>query len=716
MKSIFRSCFVGLVALALPALSPIPAAAATFTVNSNADTADATPGDGLCDVGGGVCTLRAAIQEANVNEDQDTIVFAELPSDTIQPGSALDNIIRSVIIIGTEPDGDRIELDGTNAGAMSNGLNLSTADNSTIRGFVINRFLADGINIGSTATENVVENNYIGTDITGAMDLGNVGNGIDILGHTNTIGGSVPSSRNVISGNQASGIAIRFGASNNSVEGNFIGTDVTGTAALPNTNHGVVLDSLAHDNFVGGSTSGARNVISGNAQEGVRIQGGAGTTGNLIQGNFIGTSVNGTDPLANSQDGVGFRTSASGNTVGGTATGEGNLISGNTDDGIQVGSPADPTPTMNALLRNSIFGNGALGIDLDPGNGVTPNDAGDADTGPNNLQNFPELTSAASNATTTTIGGTLNSEANKQYRLEFFSNSACDPSGNGEGQTFLGTSSTTTDVTGNATFTASLPVAVAVGQVVTATATDPANNTSEFSACRTVALDPTPPVSPDTTPPTTPTTTAGPKFQKQLMFPVTWSASTDPSGPVRYDVRYREAPYNGTFGGFVNWQTGITATSATFTGTPGTTYCFSARAIDGAGNASPYGTEGCTAVPVDNPTFKHRGKWAKRTGTGYYLNTFSRTTRRGATLTLAGVQPEALSIIVTKCRRCGIVRVFFQGKLLKRINLRSKAAARQRLRFVNLATFTSVQTGTVRVRVVSRGKLVIIDGLGVSAV
>jgi hypothetical protein len=168
-------------------------------------------------------------------------------------------------------------------------------------------------------------------------------------------------------------------------------------------------------------------------------------------------------------------------------------------------------------------------------------------------------------------------------------------------------------------------------------------------------------------------------------------------------------------GGFVNPQSTTTATSATFTGAPGTTYCFSARAIDGAGNASPFGTEGCTNVPVDNPTFKHRGKWAKKTGAGHYLNTFSRTKKKGAKLTLPGVQAKALSVIVTKCKSCGVIKVFFKGKLLKRINLRSKAAGRKKLRFVNLKTFTSVQTGTVRVRVVSKGKLVIIDGLGVSA-
>lgn len=718
MKSISRILVVGLVAVAVPTLTPIPASADTFTVDSTADTGDATVGDGICDTGGGVCTLRAAIEEANSDEAEDTILFAELTTNTIQPASALPNIIRTVFIIGTEPDGDRIELDGTLAGPTTNGLTLSTADNSTISGFVINRFGEDGIVLGAAATENTVENTYIGTDVTGVSDLGNGDNGLDILGHTNTVGGSAPSSANVISGNQLSGVAIRSSASQNLLEGNFIGTDVTGTAALPNSTHGVVLDSLAHDNFIGSTTAGGRNVISGNAQDGVRVQA-SGTTENIIEGNLIGTAVNGADPLPNGQDGVGIRVSASGNIVGGTGAGAGNVISGNTDDGIQVGTPADPTPTMNALLRNSIFGNGALGIDLDPGNGVTANDPGDADTGPNNLQNFPVLTSAASNATTTTVGGTLNSEASKLYRLEFFSNSACDPSGNGEGQTFLGSTNATTDGSGNATFTASLSSPATVGHVVTATATDPNNNTSEFSACSTVVFDPTPPATPatpDTTPPTTPTTNAGAKFQKQRTFPVTWSTSTDPTGPVRYDVRYREAPYNGGFGGFVNWQTTTTATSATFTGSPGTTYCFSARAIDGAGNASAYGAEDCTALPVNNTSFKHRGKWAKKTGSSYYLNTFSRTKQQGAALTLPGVQAKALSIIVTKCRACGVIHVFFKGKMIRKINLRSKAAGRQKLRFINLRTFGSVQTGTLRVRVASRGRLVIVEGLGVSAV
>ena len=112
---------------------------------------------------------------------------------------------------------------------------------------------------------------------------------------------------------------------------------------------------------------------------------------------------------------------------------------------------------------------------------MTPNDAGDGDAGANNLQNFPVLTSATSGSTT--IEGTLNSASNTQFRLEFFANTACDPSGFGEGETFLGSTDVTTDGSGNASFTVTFPATVPVGQFITSTATDPDNNTSEFSQC-----------------------------------------------------------------------------------------------------------------------------------------------------------------------------------------------------------------------------------------
>lgn len=708
MKSPSRAFLVGFVAMAIAALNPIPASAATLLVNLTGDA-----GDGTCDA---TCTLRDAILSSDLTSEQDTIEFNITPNTITPTASELPAIDQPVIIDGfSDPDSVRVELSGASLPASpppADGLTLNGAD-STIRGLVIRNFNNDGIDITASATGNRIESNYIGTDLNGTGDQGNGGHGVDVGGAANTIGG--PGVGNVISGNAQNGVNITgSGATVNVVEGNFIGTNADGSSALGNTFHGVVITSSARDNVIGGTTAPERNVISANGQDGVRIQTGA--TANLVQGNFVGTNAAGSGALPNSADGLGFRTAAFANTAGGIFSGAGNLIFGNGDDGVQVGTVGDATTTRNGLLGNSISSNASLGIDLQGLNAVDVNDTGDGDIGGNNLQNFPVLTSALS-ATRVAIGGVLNSGANRQHRLEFFANTTCDASGNGEGQTFIGTASVTTDAAGNAAFNVSLPSAIPAGQSITATATDPDNNTSEFSTCRGVAAD--------ATPPSTPTTSAGGTFQKDKVFQVAWSTATDNlSGIFGYDVRYREAPYKGGFGGFVNWQkvgatrafTTTTATSATFTGTPGTTYCFSARAIDGAGNASSYGPEGCTAVPVDNITFKHRGKWAKKTGAGYYLDTFSRTKQEGARLTLAGVHAKALSVIVTKCRSCGVIKVFFKGKLRKKIQLRSKAAARQTLRIVNLTPFASAETGTVKITVVSKRKLVIVEGLGVSAV
>jgi acid phosphatase type 7 len=153
--------------------------------------------------------------------------------------------------------------------------------------------------------------------------------------------------------------------------------------------------------------------------------------------------------------------------------------------------------------------------------------------------------------------------------------------------------------------------------------------------------------------------------------------------------------------------------SATFTGEPGSTYCFRATATDWDGNTSPASAEDCTAVPVDNVSFRHRGGWLKKRGDGHYLETFSQTKRLGATLTLHGVTAKHLAIIVTKCPKCGAIEVFFGGKRMRKINLRSSAMSK--LRVIDIKTFDAAQTGTVKVRVVTRNKLVRIEGLGVSA-
>jgi hypothetical protein len=184
--------------------------------------------------------------------------------------------------------------------------------------------------------------------------------------------------------------------------------------------------------------------------------------------------VTGIADLGNAFYGVAI--SDTGNLIGGTIPGTGNTIAFNGGAGVNVQSSG------NAIRRNSIFSNGGLGIDL-AGDLVTPNDQCDADAGPNTLQNFPVITSVVLFDTSTVIEGTLNSRPGSTFTIEFFSNNSCDILGNGEGQTFIGEITITTDANCNASFSVSLPVSVPSGQVITATATDSSNNTSEFSRC-----------------------------------------------------------------------------------------------------------------------------------------------------------------------------------------------------------------------------------------
>ena len=210
----------------------------------------------------------------------------------------------------------------------------------------------------------------------------------------------------------------------------------------------VIFDS---SNTIGGVTPGARNVISGNDISGVSFNCNC-ATGNRVQGNYVGTDASGTASLGNSFDGV---------AVGGA---------------------------NNAILSNAIFSNGGasttnLGIDLLGNDGVTPNDEDDPDTGPNNLQNFPVITSAKA-MRKTTIKGTLNSTPDTAFTVQLFINSGPDPSGYGEGQRLLGQRTVTTDTDGNASFSLR---SRRVGGYVTATATnDATDDTSEFSAARKV--------------------------------------------------------------------------------------------------------------------------------------------------------------------------------------------------------------------------------------
>ena len=259
----------------------------------------------------------------------------------------------------------------------------------------------------------------------------------------NTIGGAAAGAGNVVSGNTQHAVTVVGNTSiGNIIQGNFIGTNPTGTAAL--ANGGIGVDVVSAINTRIGGAGLARNVISGN---GTGIQVRTNASGTIIQGNHSGTDAAGTAAIANAGGGISINDNVNGTTIGGAAVGQANVIAFNGGIGLAVQSGAG-----NIIVRNSIFSNGGLGIDLGA-TGITPNDTGDTDTGANNLLNFPVLTSATPNGAQTTVQGTFNSLPQvATFSIEIFGNTACDPSGNGEGQTFLAATNVTTDASGNATF------------------------------------------------------------------------------------------------------------------------------------------------------------------------------------------------------------------------------------------------------------------------
>ncbi|MCP4388217.1 MAG: DUF4347 domain-containing protein, partial [Gammaproteobacteria bacterium] len=508
----------------------------------------------------GAGSLRQAIIDANANGGSDNIHFDI--SDALVDGahtisllSALPDITETVVIDGTQ-DSDFsgtpiIVLDGSGAGAGVDGLVLATgSDGSTIRGLVINQFSDDGIEVNSDG--NTIEGNYIGTDVSGSVDLGNTSYGISLTtgAENNTIGGTTSTQRNVISGNDLIGVNLygatttgnviqgnyigvsadgttalgntldgirlsygayantiggdqtagegnvisgnlddgiavsRSGTDNNLIYGNYIGTDSTGLVAVANARHGIVIYDDAQGTQIGGTGTGEGNVISGNTNQGVLINGnGQTTSGNVLVANYIGVGSDGTTALGNGSAGVQIDNSASDNTIGSAVAGDGNLIANNTGAGIEVQSDAG---TGNSFLGNLIYDNTGIGIDL-ANDGVTANDANDADTGANNLQNFPVITAAATAGSQIEISGTLDTDGlNQDYRIEFFATGTPDGSGHGEAERYLGYATVTTDGSGDATFNEIIIASVTAGEYITATATvdnggGSYSDTSEFA-------------------------------------------------------------------------------------------------------------------------------------------------------------------------------------------------------------------------------------------
>ncbi len=413
-------------------------------------------------------------------------------NNTIQGNLISGNRADGILIGGSNANGNRaianlIGTDASGTAALANGeagiVIAQAAVNNIIGGTaesdrnIISGNNSSGVSLQFNATNNQVLGNFIGTDINGTAALRNEGSGVAILAAPNNIiGGTAPGSRNVISGNQGNGIDLGLASSGTLIAGNYIGTDVTGKIAIANDGDGISTDAFPANNIIGGTAPDARNLISGNRGNGISLD----STNNRVIGNYIGTQSDGSIPLGNGGRGVSISSLIGSNFIGGTAAGESNIIAFNGGDGVAVSG------TNNGILSNGIFSNGELGIDL--GAPSLLNDEGDGDTGNNNLQNFPVITSAFFDGTSTTIVGTLNSTPNTAFRLEFFANTALDSSGFGEGELFIGFADVTTDGEGNTSFTQTFAIALTPDRFITATATDPNNNTSSFSGGQAVII------------------------------------------------------------------------------------------------------------------------------------------------------------------------------------------------------------------------------------
>jgi len=407
------------------------------------------------------------------------------------------NIIRNNISSSNGSDGIEISNNSNNNWVWGNNIGLGT-DGSTIRNNSVNGISIGGdgnivgtdgnsvddvlerniisgyfhaIYVTSTSTGDIIAGNYIGTDITGTQDRGTFGDGIFAQSATN-----LTINDNVISGN-SDGIEFENTTLSN-IYGNYIGTNASGTDKLGNSSEGIILGSSSNNNTIGGTVSYKRNIISGNSGPGVFI---FQSSNNQTQGNYIGTNVIGSLGLDNDGGGITIGSSSSNNTIGGLSSQAANLIAFNEEEGVTFAGNAG---TGNAVLGNSIHSNNNVGIDLGDNNGPTPNDLDDTDTGGNNLQNYPVLSSAVTDETNMLkIYASLNSTPSTSFRIEFFSNSIADPSGYGEGETFLGDTTVITDTGGNVTFSKTFyGFSIPAGYAISSTATDQSNNTSEFSA------------------------------------------------------------------------------------------------------------------------------------------------------------------------------------------------------------------------------------------
>jgi hypothetical protein len=500
---------------------------------------------------GGAGALANARQGVSVEGD-DNVVGGSSPEDrNVISGNLREGVL--VEGFGNHVIGNRIgtSADGTAAVANNDdGIHVfgdasRLGQTAEITGNLVSGNDLNGIELDSSAAGCLVQGNLVGTDRTGTKGLAN-GTGILVESDGNQLGGPDEVSANVVSGNAGNGLTIANVAEYNQVVGNLIGPG-PGPTLIGNGGFGIELDS-DHLNVIGWADPGGGNAIAGNRDDGIRVNG----DDQLIQANLIGftrwPASAGLAPMPNLGDGIsvsadgaligdvgpdsgnvigvnfghgilledsandalvrsnhigvdttgagslgnrgsGIRVDGTGNTIGG-ADASANTIAWNAQGGITVSDVGLDNP----ILGNSVFANIGLGIDLLnpvplPPAGVTANDAGDADTGANRRQNYPEIASAQTVGGVTTISFTLNSTAGTRFRVELFAAATCDPSGNGEATTYLGSMNVRTppaaNVTGGTTTTG---VSTPSGTVVVATATELTTtgafaSTSEFSMC-----------------------------------------------------------------------------------------------------------------------------------------------------------------------------------------------------------------------------------------
>ena len=452
---------------------PPPPANYSFTVNRDTDAPDMNPGDGLCDGSinaGEQCSLRAAIQELNA------LGAGQLPHEirfdltgaspfTIRPATPLPALSVPVRILGQSQAGAScptpglpanllVLLDGSLAGSTAAGLELGAgSDGSSISGLAIGNF-GSGIAV-EASDDNVMTCNLLGVSVDGVTAMPNH-RGIRLSENAlgNRIGGLTgPGQRNVIAGNSQYGIDAY---SSTIIAGNYIGTTADGLAAAGND--------------IGVHTAGRNNLIRGNTISGNRIGLALEAVNDRIYSNLVGLDAIGANPLPNQNHGIALN---DGQAIVGGSGNLANQIAFNGGDGVRV------LAGSHTVSGNDIHHNGGLGIALGT-NGVDTNDAGDGDSGPNGLQNYPVLTARPAGFI---IDATLDSLPDQSYTIDIFRSSSCDPSGYGEGEEYLLSGEFATDSSGQAAFELDLRGSLSGGDFVTATATNASGETSEFSAC-----------------------------------------------------------------------------------------------------------------------------------------------------------------------------------------------------------------------------------------